>query len=41
MSYYWDGDRLLGCKIVEEPDDDEPNGTEIPVRIMYDSDGEG
>lgn len=40
MSYYWDGDRLLGCKIVEEPDDDEPNGTEIPVRIMYDSDGE-
>ena len=40
ISYCWDGDRLLGYKIVEEPDDDEPNGTEIPVRIMYDSDGE-
>ena len=39
MSYYWDGDRLLGCKVVNAPTEDS-TGSEIPVRIMYDSDGE-
>ena len=39
ISYYWDGDRLLGCKIVDAPTED-TTGSEFPVRIMYDSDGE-